>query len=155
MTRIVNTLLLLALFLFAGCRTLGTQVQTAPPAASSAEIEEARKLIKGRQYPDALSVLEKALQQKEASAMVPEIRYLIATIYVAADNPQKDYAEAFTEFDEFVHLYPDHDRAVEAKSWRQAIKSLLDARKENERLHKTIEGLKQLDVRQEQKRMGK
>ncbi len=149
MTRIVIALLL-ALVVSMGCQTVGThQTTTAPMVA------EAQKLIKSRKYTDALSTLEQALLEEKGSEAAPEIKYLIATIHVAADNPQRDYAQAFTEFDAFVHLYPDHERAVEAKNWRQAIKVLLDARKENERLHKNIEGLKELDLRQEQKRLGK
>jgi hypothetical protein len=44
---------------------------------------------------------------------------------------------------------------VEAKSWKLVIKTYLDTRKENEKLHRDIEGLKELDVRQEKKRLGK
>ncbi len=146
--------LVAALVISAGCQTLGVEQKT-EVSQPQPPIGDAKRLILERKYADALATLQKALHDGQYAASAPDIKYLIATVYVAADNPQKDYVQALAEFDEFLHLYPDHERAVEAKSWRHAIKMILDAKKENERLRKSIEGLKQLDVRQEQKRQGK
>ncbi len=146
--------LVASLFISAGCQTLGVEQKT-EVSQPQPPIGDAKKLISERKYSDALTTLQKALHDGQYGASAPDIRYLIATVYVAADNPQRDYSQALVEFDEFLRLYPDHERAVEAKSWRHAIKLILEAKKENERLRKSIEGLKELDVRQEQKRLGK
>ncbi len=146
-------LLVAALLLGAGCQTLGTRQETS--GAADATVLEARKLVSSHRYTDALSTLEKALSREMDPAVTSEMLYLTALIHVSADNPQKDYARALAQFEEFVRLYPDNDRAEEAKSWKQAIRALLDTKKENERLHRNIEGLKELDVRQEKKRLGK
>lgn len=70
-------------------------------------------------------------------------------------NPRKDYAQVLIHFEKFLSLYPKHERAADARNWRQAIKVILDAKKENERLLKNIDKLKQLDMRHEQKRLGR
>ena len=153
MNRAALSTLLFALLFVTACKTFEQgRPATAPQSDSTTE---AKHFIKDQKYTEALVSLEAALRDAQHSSDAPEIKYLIATVYVAADNPQRDYAQALIEFDEFLHNYPDHERAPEARSWRQAIKTILDTKKENERLHKNIEGLKQLDMRQEQKRQGK
>jgi TolA-binding protein len=95
------------------------------------------------------------LQQHPNTEWAPEAKFGIALVCVSADNPQRDYAAAIKEFDEFLSLYPSDKRASEAKNWRQILKVLLETKKDNDRLNKNIEKLKQLDVRQEEKRLGR
>ncbi len=147
--------LVVALAVAAGCQTIGGEQKQPEAPAEQNPIVDARQLIVEKKYPDALAVLQMVLREERYEAMAPEARYLIATVYVSAENPQRDYVRALTEFEEFLRLYPTDEHATEVKSWKLAIKTMLDTKKENERLHKTIEGLKQLDVRQEQKRLGK
>jgi TolA-binding protein len=147
--------LLIALLASPGCRATMTGPEQKQPAVQPlpSAIDDARRLIRDRQYPDALARLETALQQGGNADGAAEARYLIATVHVAADNPQRNYAQAIAEFDAFLDRYPDHARAPEARSWRLAIKTVLETRKENERLHRTIEDLKQLDVKKEEQRL--
>ena len=77
------------------------------------------------------------------------------------DQSVSGFAHFFSVLENFlfrrgpIAQFPQHKRANEAKSWRQVIKLALDAKKENERLSKNIERLKQLDVKQEEKRLGR
>ena len=118
-------------------------------------LKEAGKLAQEAKYAEAVAVYRLILQEHPDTAWAPEAKYGIALAYVSADNPQRDYAIAVAEFDEFLILYPADQRAAEAKSWRQALKALLDTKKDNDRLNKNIEKLKELDVRQEEKRLGR
>jgi outer membrane protein assembly factor BamD (BamD/ComL family) len=147
--------LLVALAVAAGCATFNAAQKPMLPPSSDMPIAKAQKLIREKKYADAIAALEQMLREDLSPSQAAEAKYLIATVYVAADNPRRDYARALTEFDEFLRRYPDDEKAPEAKSWKTAIKTILDTRKENENLHKKIEGLKQLDVRQEEKRLGK
>ncbi len=144
--------LFVAVAVTTGCATTGAQKQE---SSGNEPVSRAMNLIGEKKYAEALDILKKAFKKERHSALAPDIKYRIATIYVASDNPHKDYAKALTEFDEFVRLYPEHEKAVEARSWKLAIGTILDEKKENERLRKSIEGLKELDIRQEQKRLGR
>lgn len=124
-------------------------------AAAAAKVTEAQKLLRESKYAPAIAEFRKIVREHPNTEWAAKAKYDIAMAYVAANNPQKDYAIAIAEFDEFLAQYPQDERIPEARSWRQALKVLLDAKKDNERLNKNIEKLKQLDVRQEEKRLGR
>ncbi len=77
-------------------------------------------------------------------------------------NPQRNYAQAIEELDEFLRLYPDNVRVPDAQNLRFLLKVVIDLKKENEhlsksigQLNKSIEQLKKLDIRHEERRVGK
>jgi outer membrane protein assembly factor BamD (BamD/ComL family) len=119
------------------------------------KVLEARTLAQASKYTEAVAAYQLVLQEHPDTEWAPEAKYGIALAFVSADNPQKDYSAAVKEFDEFLSLYPSDKRAAEAKSWRQTLKVLLDAKKDNDRLNKNIEKLKMLDLKQEEKRLGR
>jgi outer membrane protein assembly factor BamD (BamD/ComL family) len=119
------------------------------------KLMEAEKLAQEANYTEAVAAYRAVLQQHPNTEWAPEAKYGIALVCVSADNPQRDYTAAIKEFDEFLSLYPSDKRAAEAKNWRQILKVLLETKKDNDRLNKNIEKLKQLDVRQEEKRLGR
>jgi outer membrane protein assembly factor BamD (BamD/ComL family) len=123
--------------------------------AVQTKLADAQKLAQGSKYAEAVSAYRLILQEHPGTEWAPEAKYGIALAYVSADNPQRDYSAAIVEFNEFLSLYPSDKRTAEAKSWRQTLKALLDTKKDNDRLYKNIEKLKQLDVRQEEKRLGR
>jgi outer membrane protein assembly factor BamD (BamD/ComL family) len=124
-------------------------------APASAKFVEAQELIKAHKFTEAITKYRLVIKEQPDTEWSPEAKYNIALAYVSSENPQRDYALGIAELDEFLVLYPQDPRAEEAKSWRMALKAVLDTKKENDRLHKNIEKLKQLDVQQEEKRLGK
>jgi TolA-binding protein len=85
------------------------------------------------------------LRDYPGSSSAAEARYSLALTLAFYDNPQKDYPQALQEFEEFLKLYPDHEKAQEAQNWRQVLKIL-------DHLNKSIEELQQLDIKHEEKR---
>jgi outer membrane protein assembly factor BamD (BamD/ComL family) len=153
MNRIIFAIVLLPMLAAGiGCATFSVQKGD---GAASAKVEEAQKLLRESQYAHAIAEFRKVVQEHPNTQWAAKAKYGIAMAYVSASNPQKDYSVAISEFDEFIAQYPTDERMPEARSWRQALKVLLDTKKDNDRLNKNIEKLKQLDVRQEEKRLGK
>ena len=79
---------------------------------------------------------------------------LFATGYLLAyfANQQKDYHQALAVFDEFAMKYPKHVKIAEANNWRAILKAIIECRKENEHLTRSIEQLKKLDMKHEERR---
>lgn len=119
------------------------------------QIKTAEQLQKAGKFSDAVEAYRRITHDLPNSDLAATAKYSIALIHVDVENPEKDYAQALVDFEEFIAQFPQHKRVNEAKSWRQVIKLALDAKKENERLSKNIERLKQLDVKQEEKRLGR
>jgi len=153
MKRTIYVLILLALFV-GGCAGLLTEnrEESSAPAIKGAE---ARKLLQEYKYPESIAAFQQIIDEYPNSDWAANSIYAIAIACVSSENAHKDYGQALMRFDEFLQKYPQHEKAADAKNWRQAIKVIIDAKKENERLLKNIEKLKQLDMRQEQKRLGK
>jgi hypothetical protein len=61
---------------------------------------------------------------------------------------------ALQGFDEFLRVYPDNERAHDARNWRSVLKMVQELKKENEHLTKSIEELKRIDIRHEEQRKG-
>ena len=153
MKHYISVLTLIAFFT-GGCTGLltgGREDQTVPAIKNA----EAEKLLKDHKYPESAAAFQKIIEEYPNSDWAANSIFSIATACVSAGNPHKDYTQALMHFEEFLNRYPQHERAADARNWRQAIKVILDSKKENERLLKNIEKLKQLDMRQEQKRLGK
>ncbi|MHB8844643.1 MAG: outer membrane protein assembly factor BamD [Nitrospirota bacterium] len=138
-----------------GCSMICRNIERHTVAPPSAQFVEAQNLMETHKFTEAIAAYRQVIQEHPDTEWAPEAKYNIALAYVSAENPQRDYALGIFEFDEFLSSYPQDPRAEEAKSWRAVLKASLDAKKENDRLHKNIEKLKQLDVRQEEKRMGR
>jgi outer membrane protein assembly factor BamD (BamD/ComL family) len=84
--------------------------------------------------------------------MAADALFEAAYLQAFYDNPHKDFAQALQGFDEFLKRYPDHARAQEAHNWHFVLKTILDTKKENDRLNQSIEELKKLDIRHEERR---
>ena len=153
MKHYISVLMLMAFFA-GGCTGLltgGREDQTGPAIMSA----EANKLMKDHKYPESVTAFQKIIEEYPNSDWAANSLYSIATACVSVENPRKDYAQALIHLEDFLSRYPQHERAADARNWRQAIKVIIDSKKENERLLKNIEKLKQLDMRQEQKRLGR
>jgi len=155
----------LALFaltmLGAGCAPVCPPQGGVPPAlhtaapSPAARLDQARRLLQDGRFLDAVEAFRTVEQEFPGTVWAGSAAYSIAVAAAMADNPRQDYGNALTEFDRFIERYPQHDRLPEAKAWRQAIKQLLETRKENARLRRNIEQLQELDLQQEEKRTRK
>jgi len=119
------------------------------------KLTEAQKLQQDGRFAEALETYKKIMQEVPGSESAATAKFGTALILVSADNSRRDYAQAIVVFEEFASQFPKHRRAPEARSWRTLLKTALDSKKENERLNKNIEMLKQLDLKQEEKRLGR
>ena len=90
-----------------------------------------------------------------APVVAAKAQYDIAFILAYYDNPQRNYTQAIQELDEFLRLYPDDARVREAQNLLFMLKAVIDLKKENEHLNKSIEQLKKLDIRHEERRGAK
>lgn len=136
LSRVVVSILFAATILGTGCASL------TPP---DRELMVADGLVAQKKYTEAVSAYRTIIKNNSDPEISAEVRFRLAYILISHDNPQPDYPKALQEFEEFLRLYPAHEKAEEAKTWRQALKTI-------ERLNKNIEELKRLDIRHEEKR---
>jgi outer membrane protein assembly factor BamD (BamD/ComL family) len=115
-------------------------------------LQNAIVLEKERKYPDAIAAYQKIIIDFPQSPVAADALFAIAYIRAYYDNPQKDFAQALADFSEFEKLYPNHEKAREAQNWQAILKSIIDLKKENNRLRKSIEELENVDIRHEEKR---
>ncbi len=144
-------IVLIALMVFPGC------IPPSPPPAREltgleVEYQNAAALVKEKKYQEAIAAYRKIVAESPQSPDAADALFETAYLYVFFDNPQRDYGLALAGFDEFLRRYPHHAKAQDARNWRVVLKSILDARKENEHLIKNIEELKKLDIRHEERR---
>ena len=143
MRRFCILLLLSTCYLSACARTM---------TGRDVEFENADKFIKEKRYTEAVATYSKIAKESPASARGANALFASASARASYDNPQKDYALALQQFDEFLRLYPNNEKARDAQNWRYVLRLLLELRKENEHLTTSIEQLKELDIRHEERR---
>ncbi len=141
-------LVLLTACALTGCARL-TGVQS---VAVDEEFRDADGLVKEKRYNEAIVVYTKIAQESAGSQRGANALFASASAHAFYNNPQKDYALALQQFDEFLRAYPNDEKANEARNWRYLIKMLLELKKENEHLNKSIEELKRIDIRHEEQR---
>lgn len=149
MTRTTLFAGILLIVLTSGCARFFPDQDLPDPLADAQRLQDEGK------YAQSLEAYRTFLREHPSSEWAATAKYSIALIHVAPGNPKRNYATALGEFEDFAKQYPQHARAEEARSWQLALRSFLDSRKENERLNQNIERLKQLDVKQEEKRRGR
>ncbi len=114
--------------------------------------ELANALFQQKKYAEAAEQYRKLLTPQSASESDAAARYSLGVLYAYHDNPHRDYNQAVEAFDDFIRRYPHHERAAEAENWRSTIKLIQEEAKEKDQLKKSIEQLKRLDIRHEEKR---
>jgi tetratricopeptide (TPR) repeat protein len=112
------------------------------------DIRSANDFVDNKKFSEAAALYQQVIQDHPDSSWAADAQYGLAMIYVSAENPQRDYAQALHAFDEFVRLYPDDPRFQDAQNWRHALRTLLE-------LSRSIEELKELDIQHEEKRRRK
>lgn len=115
---------------------------------SGMDMRAANSLVQNKKYPEAVSAYRKIVLDHPDSSAAADAQYGLAMALADYANPQRDYTQALLEFDAFVRLYPDDARFRDAQNWRHVLKTLTD-------LNKSIEQLKRLDIRHEERRKGR
>jgi tetratricopeptide (TPR) repeat protein len=156
-TRLMVVLLLASICL-AGCaRIIGGQ---------DTEMYRADSLLRERDYPEAIEAYRQIAKDTTDPERAAHAQFALASALAYYDNSLKDYAEAFQEFAQFLKMYPDDEKANEARQWRSLLRAIVELERENENLNKSIEQykqniehlnksieqLKQLDIRHEERR---
>lgn len=139
-------LVLIAIIALGGCASF--KVTSAPDE----DFQAAAAAVKDKRYQEAVTMFKNILVQSPQSDVAADAQFQIAYVQTLYDNPQKDYAKALQSFDEFIERYPGHAKLLDAENWRFILKTMLDLKKENDRLNRSIEQLKKLDIRHEEKR---
>ena len=156
MTRLMVALLL-AISL-AGCaRIIGGQ---------DTEMYRAETLLRERDYPEAIDAYRQIVKDTADPERAAHAQFALASALAYYDNSLKDYTAAYLEFDQFLKMYPDNEKANEARQWRSLLRTIVELERENENLNKSIEQykqniehlnksieqLKQLDIMHEERR---
>ena len=144
-----TVIVLLAVIWFSGCS--GTSFMTKPEK----QFQDATVSVKEKRFKEAAEACNKIMVDSPDSPLAADALFETALINANHDNPQRDYVQASRTFAEFVKRYPDNRRAEEARSWISVLKTVQELKKQNEHLNESIEELKQLDIRHEEKRKGK
>jgi outer membrane protein assembly factor BamD (BamD/ComL family) len=144
--RKVFVLIILALLVV----TVGCMLQQPKTAVLSGS--DAAELVQEKKYQEAIIEYRKIAADSPQSMVAGDALYEAAYLQVFYDNPQRDYVQALSGFDELLKRFPDHARVNDARNWRLVLRTILDIKKENEHLKKNIEQLKKLDIRHEERR---
>jgi TolA-binding protein len=144
---------MIALMVLAGCVPPPEPPPGAVPVTGpETDYRNAAAYAKERNYHEAITLYRRIAAEAPQSPEAADALFEVAYITAFYENPLKDYAQALLGFEDFLKRYPDHLKAPHARNWRAVLKVVLDARKENERLKKSIEELKKLDIRHEERR---
>lgn len=117
----------------------------APITRTPTELDVANNLFAEKRYADAVSAYRAVIRNNPDPQTDAEARFRLAYALAFYENPQLDYAKSIHEFEEFLRLYPEHEKASEAKNIVHILRTV-------ERLNKNIQELKKLDIRHEEKR---
>ncbi len=121
-------------------------------AAHDVDFENADRFFNEKKYSDAITAYDKIANDSPRSKRGARALYDIAFTRAFYDNPHKDYAQALQDFDEFLRVYPNDKKARDAQNWRHLIRMVLELKKENEHLLQSIDELKKIDIRHEERR---
>jgi TolA-binding protein len=133
-TRFIAILLLASISL-AGCaRIIGGQ---------DTEFYQADNYLKEKKYPEAITAYRQIAKETSSPERAANAQFALASALASYDNPQKDYATALQEFDQFLTLYPDDEKAHDAQQWRSLLQLIVKLENDNESLSKNIEQNKQ------------
>ena len=116
------------------------------------DFRRAESLEQKKKYRDAAEVYEKIAAQSAGTALGADALYCAGRVRMLGDNPQKEYQRALQDFEEFLRTYPHNDRTGDVQTWRSLLRTIVELKKENERLSTNIEQLKRLDIRHEEQR---
>ena len=150
-------LLLLLMCCLGGCASIQARIQGGHQEGhgQDAAFDSADRLFNEKKYNEAITAYNKIAQESAGSERGARALYDVAFTHAFYDNPRRDYAQALQKFDEFLLAYPDNAKADKARNWRHILGMVLELKKENEHLSRSIEQLKKIDIMHEEQRKGK
>ena len=143
-----KVIVLFTVIWFSGCATTSVVTVTGPEK----QFQDAAVSVKEKRFKEAAMACNKIMADAPDSPLAADALFELALINAHHDNPQRDYAQATRTFSEFLKRYPDNRRADEARTWIAVLRTVQELKKQNEHLNESIEELKQLDIRHEEKR---
>jgi TolA-binding protein len=143
-----KVIVLLAVTWFVGCAATSVVTVTGPEK----QFQDAAVSVKEKRFKEAAAACNKIMADAPNSPLAADALFELAIINAHHDNPQRDYAQAIRTFSEFLKRYPDNRRTDEAQTWISVLRSVQELKKQNEHLNESIEELKKLDIRHEEKR---
>jgi len=134
------------LLCLSGCVFLGA------PSGTEKEFHAAVVSVKAKRYQEAAVAYNRIISDSPGSALAADALFELALVHAHRDNPERNYTRAMHAFEDFIKRYPDDRRMDEAQTWISLLKTVQDLKKQNEALNESIEQLKRVDVRHEEKR---
>ncbi len=116
------------------------------------QLQDASASVKEKRFKEAAAAFNKIMSESPDSLPAANALFELALLNAHHDNPQRDYVQASRTFAEFLKRYPDNKRADEARTWISVLKTIQELKKQNEHLTESIEELKQLDIKHEERR---
>jgi len=142
-------IVLIAVILLAGCAT--GRFLTEPEK----QFQAAAVIVKEKRFKEAAAAYRKIAADATSSPLAADALFELALVHAHHDNPQRDYALAMQTFELIIKRYPDSSKMAAAQIWFSVLKTVQELKKENEKLNESIEQLKRLDIRHEERRKGK
>ncbi len=110
-------------------------------------------MVQAGDYRGAHAAYRQALEDYPESPFADRALFGLARLFVAAENPDRNYRVAYQHFGRLLADYPQSRWAREARAWREVLAALLTqreeaerARQETHRLLQDLERLKQLEL---------
>lgn len=116
-------------------------------------IARAEEMVQAGDYRGAQAAYRKVLEDYPEPPFADHALFGLARLFVAAENPDRNYRLAYQHFGRLLTDYPESRWAREARAWREVLATLLTQREEAERarqeahrLQQDLERLKQLEL---------
>lgn len=120
-----------------------------PRPAEDRWITRAEEMVRVGDYRGAHEAYGRALSEKSTT---DRALFGLARLYVAPDNPNRDYRRAYEHVERLLREFPHSAWAPEARAWRELLAAFLGqkeaaerARQEVQRIRQDLDRLKQID----------
>jgi TolA-binding protein len=115
-------------------------------------LRQAESLEQKKKFKEAAELYEKVAARDAGTDLGATALFSAGRVRSLQESPQKEYQRALQDFDEFVKTYPNSNRVGDALAWRALLRTILELKRENERLSTSIEELKRVDIQHEERR---
>jgi TolA-binding protein len=132
---------LLLVLMLAGCASL---MQNQSGGESAKKFQDAKTAYEQGKFKEAYNEYRALAESATDPRWAEQSKFNAAYILVDHKNPDKDYAHAAREFEEFLIRYPRSARAGEAGSWVEILRQFERSRT-NELLHQVDDLTKRVD----------